>query len=301
MAVATDDIIYIFLPEYPRSRRHEDAGEDDDRQAQFSLSFRASGLIRPDPAINAQLCAFSGIKVVAPPANDENWFPGVGSGLVTGSGASVCQIIHLEWSPNGLGCNMRPILLAMSTTGALIALGENIDRQSTMLSGMRTRGFKAWKTLWGLGAQLPLPDASAESGYRNMNERIQSFSWAKELCKGRALLAYCNDAEEITIMSIQLFSRPRITEPGLEDNVWDLQKIASFDGRGLHTKEDVSYVRVYNLRTELTLDRLRISLIPTLYLTEVPFHLNGAPGTWRMQRDQRFWRIPQRTTLVSVK
>lgn len=157
----------------------------------------------------------------------------------------MCQVIHLEWSPNGLGCNMRPILLVMSTNGALIALGENIDRRSTMVSGMRTRGFKAWKTLWGLGAQLPLPDASVEGGYRNMNERIQSFSWAKEITTGQALLAYCNDVEEIVVMSIRLLSRPRITEPGLEDTMWDLQEVARFDGRGRHTKEDVSCVLIW--------------------------------------------------------
>ncbi|KAM5348381.1 hypothetical protein ACJ41O_008205 [Fusarium nematophilum] len=176
LAVATDDTIYIFLPEYPRGNGPDDAGEEEELQSQFSLSYRASGLIRPDPTINAQLCAFAGIRVVGPPANDENWFPGVGNGLVTGSGASICQIVRLEWSPNGLGCNLRPILTALSTNGGIYALGEHIDRQSTMIAGMQTRSFKAWKTLWGLGAQLPLPDAAVDDGYRNMNERIQAIA-----------------------------------------------------------------------------------------------------------------------------
>lgn len=240
MAVATDDTIYIFIPEYPRGGGPDDAGEDEELQSQFSLSYRASGLIRPDPTINAQLCSFSGIRVAGPPANDENWFPGVGNGLVTGSGASICQIVRLEWSPNGLGCNLRPILTALSTNGGVYALGEHIDMQSTMVAGMRTRSFKAWKTLWGLGAQLPLPDASVEDGYRNMNERIQSFSWAKELAPGRALLAYCNDVEEVAIMSVQLFPRPREGEPSIDETVWDIREVGRFDGRGKHTKEDVS-------------------------------------------------------------
>ncbi|EEU40975.1 uncharacterized protein NECHADRAFT_99299 [Fusarium vanettenii 77-13-4] len=238
LAVATDDTIYIFIPEYPRGGGPDDAGEDEELQSQFSLSYRASGLIRPDPTINAQLCSFSGIRVAGPPANDENWFPGVGNGLVTGSGASICQIVRLEWSPNGLGCNLRPILTALSTNGGVYALGEHIDMQSTMVAGMRTRSFKAWKTLWGLGAQLPLPDASVEDGFRNMNERIQSFSWAKELAPGRALLAYCNDAEEVAIMSTQLFPRPREGEPSIDETIWDIREVGRFDGRGKHTKED---------------------------------------------------------------
>ncbi|KAJ4270452.1 hypothetical protein NW762_002134 [Fusarium torreyae] len=238
LAVSTDDTIYIFLPEYPRSGGPDDGGEDEELQAQYSLSYRASGLIRPDPTLNAQLCSFSGIRVAGPPANDENWFPGVGSGLVTGSGAPICQIVRLEWSPNGLGCNLRPILTALSTSGCIYAIGEHIDRQSTMIAGMRTRSFKAWKTLWGLGAQLPLPDSSQEDGYRNMNERIQSFSWAKEVDAGRGLLAYCNDAEEVAIMTVQLFSRPKEDDPTSEETLWDIREVGRFDGRGRHTKED---------------------------------------------------------------
>ncbi|KAM0321968.1 hypothetical protein ACHAPQ_009193 [Fusarium lateritium] len=238
LAVATDDTIYIFLPEYPRTNGPDDGAEDDELQSQYTLSYRASGLIRPDPTLNAQLCSFSGIRVAGPPANDENWFPGVGSGLVTGSGAPICQIVRLEWSPNGLGCNLRPILTALSTSGCIYAVGEHIDRQSAMISGMRTRGFKAWKTLWGLGAQLPLPDPNEEDGYRNMNERVQSFSWAKEVGAGRGLLAYCNDVEEVAVMAVQLFSRPKEDEVPSEETIWDIQEVARFDGRGRHTKED---------------------------------------------------------------
>lgn len=238
LAVATDDTIYIFLPEYPKASDRDEAS--DEELQQFSLSFRAMGLIKPDPMLNAQLCAFKGLTVTSPRTTEENWFTGVGSGLVTSSGASVCQVIRLEWSPNGLGCNLRPILTTLSSTGAIIAIGEHIDRQSTVITGMRTRGFKAWKTLWGLGAQLPIPDSSVEDGYRNMNERIQAFSWSKEISSGRALLAYCNDAEEIAIMGIQLYSQPKPSDSTVEEAVWDIQEISRFDGRGLHTKEDAT-------------------------------------------------------------
>lgn len=197
-------------------------------------------MIRPDPTINAQMCAQHGVKIPVPRGGDENWFGGVGSGLVTGSGASVSQVVRLEWSPNGLGCNLRPILTALSTNGGIYALGEHIDLQSTVISGMRTRSFKAWRTLWGLGAQMPIPDSTTGEGYRNMDDRIQSFSWAKEIAGGRALLAYVNDAEEIVIMSVQLVSRPKYSESGSEEwDRWEFQEMTRFDGKGIHTKEDV--------------------------------------------------------------
>lgn len=242
LAVATDDVIYIFLPEYPKAGRSSEGGEDESSQHQFSLSMRASGMIRPDPNINGQICALQGIKIPVLRPGDENWFTGVGNGLVTGSGASVSQMIRLEWSPNGLGCNQRPILTALSTNGAIFALGENIDPQSTVISGMRTRSFKAWKTLWGLGAQMPIPDASTEEGYRMVNDRIQSFSWAKEVSGGRALLAYMTDREEVVIMSIQLANRSKSAVNAAEEQSrWEFQELGRFDGSGLHTREDVSF------------------------------------------------------------
>ncbi|CAM1511309.1 Fc.00g088220.m01.CDS01 [Cosmosporella sp. VM-42] len=240
LAVATDDVINIFLPEYPKAGRPDDVDEDD-LQPQFTLGLRASGMIRPDPMINAQLCAQAGVKLTVPRGTEENWFAGVGSGLVTGSGASVCQIIRLEWSPNGLGCNLRPVLTALSTNGGIFVLGEHIDRSSTVISGMRTRSFKAWKTLWGLGALLPFPDDTVEEGYRNMTDRIKSFSWAREISGGRGLLAYTNDAEEVVIMSVHLFSHTMSSEAAFEeDSKWRIQEVARFDGRGLHTKEDAA-------------------------------------------------------------
>ncbi|KAF4999144.1 hypothetical protein FGRMN_2672 [Fusarium graminum] len=255
---ATDDTIYIFLPEYPRTGGPDDGAEDDELQSQYTLSYRASGLIRPDPTLNAQLCSFSGIRVAGPPANDENWFPGVGSGLVTGSGAPIC---------------------------------EHIDRQSAMISGMRTRGFKAWKTLWGLGAQLPLPDPKEEDGYRNMNERIQSFSWAKEVDAGRGLLAYCNDVEEVAVMSVQLFSRPKENEPLSEETIWDIQEVARFDGRGRHTKEDASDITdpdyvphgsAFSLKWSpwLRLEGRRVAILAYLAKNHVGFRKVSILGEW---------------------
>ncbi|EWZ42216.1 hypothetical protein FOCG_02615 [Fusarium oxysporum f. sp. radicis-lycopersici 26381] len=107
-----------------------------------------------------------------------------------------------------------------------------------MIAGMRVRSFKAWKTLWGLGAQLPLPDSNEEDGYRNMNERIQAFSWAKEVDTGRGLLAYCNDVEEVAVMAVQLFSQAKEGDPSCEETRWDIQEVGRFDGRGRHIKED---------------------------------------------------------------
>ncbi|KLP02046.1 uncharacterized protein FFB20_10295 [Fusarium fujikuroi] len=103
---------------------------------------------------------------------------------------------------------------------------------------MRVRSFKAWKTVWGLGAQLPLPDSNEEDGYRNMNERIQAFSWAKEVDTGRGLLAYFNDVEEVAVMAVQHFSQTKEGDPSSEETRWDIQEVGRLDGRGRHIKED---------------------------------------------------------------
>jgi hypothetical protein len=236
LAVATEDAIYIFLPEYPKAGQDGEAAEWETAQPQFSLTFRAAGIIRPDPAINAQLCAFAGVSIPVPKPGDDASFPGVGNGAVTASGGAVSQPARMEWSPSGLGCNLRPILGVMLTNGSVIMLGEHIDAGSTMLSSVRARSFKWWKVLWGLGARLPIPDDTRNSGFRSMNERIVSFSWAKEIATGRALLAYLNDVGEITITGVQFFSRKNEqSQSGAdEDPIWQIHELASFDGSGPH-------------------------------------------------------------------
>ncbi|PON21332.1 hypothetical protein TGAM01_v209783 [Trichoderma gamsii] len=234
LAIATQESIYIFLPDY-LGGHDADADERDASQYQFALSLQPSSVINPSTRINGQLCAQVGVKLPAPRTGEEGSFRGVGNGAVTGSGAALGQVIRVEWSPSGLGCNSRPVLMALTTTGNLITFGEQADSQSTATSSMRTRTFKNWRMLWGLGAKLPIPDSESRDGYRVMDERITSFSWAKEIAPGRALLAYMNDSGEVVVMSAQYHLRRDASKRGSEkDWVWTLTQHVRIDGRGPH-------------------------------------------------------------------
>lgn len=233
LAVATADCIYVFLPEYLSGREGETA--EDATRRQFALSMQPSAILQPSQGINTQLFAQAGIPFPQLVASEDATFRGVGGGALTGSGAALGQVIRVEWSPNGLGSNLRPVLLALTTTGALVAFGEHNNHGSTMTLNLRTRGFKNWKMLWGLGAKLAVPDKRCEGGVRRMNERIVSFSWAKEIASGKALLAYTNDAGEIVVMSIQYFSRQQDSQSASEEEwVWDIRQLARFYGKGPH-------------------------------------------------------------------
>lgn len=89
--------------------------------------------------------------------------------------------------------------------------------------------------LWGLGAKLPVPDSESRDGYRVMDERITSFSWAQEIAPGRALLAYMNDSGEVVIMSVQYHLRRDTSKRGSEKEwIWTLTQHVRIDGRGPH-------------------------------------------------------------------
>ncbi|KAG6006418.1 hypothetical protein E4U21_007084 [Claviceps maximensis] len=250
LAIATTDSIHIFLPEYPRpgNGSADDAADEDAFQPQFTLTLTTSGILRPDPAINGPLCAFAGVSLPAAGPNESFVFRGVGSAEVTKSGSSLGQSLRVEWSPTGLGQNLRPVLSIMTTSGSVVTMGEHIDSRHSMASTLRSRTFRHWKVLWGLGAQLPIPDGKNARGFRNMNERIVSFSWAKEVDSGRALLAYMNDEREVVIMSVQFLNRAsEADEAGAagEESGWEIFEIARFDGKGPHDiahLEDADFV-----------------------------------------------------------
>lgn len=243
LAIATDDTIHIFLPEYPRpGNSPEDAADEDAFQPQFTLALTTSGIIRPDPAINGPLCAFAGVSLPGPDADEPLVFRGVGSAEATRAGSSLGQSLGVEWSPNGLGQNLRPVLSIATTSGSIVALGEHIDSRTAVASSLRSRTFKHWKVLWGLGAQLPIPDGESAAGFRNMNERIVSFSWAREIGSGVALLAYMNDEREVVVMGVQFLKRVQEAASGSmsEELGWEIFEVDRFDGKGPHDVGRVS-------------------------------------------------------------
>ena len=143
--------------------------------------------------------------------------------------------MRIEWSPNGLGQNLRPVLTVLATNGSIVTLGEHIDSGSTIASSATTRTFRNWRFLWGLGALLPIPDGEDARGFREMDERIVSFSWAREILPGRGLLAYANDSREVVVVSVQFCSRQPGPEGSTgEQSAWEICELARFDGRGPH-------------------------------------------------------------------
>ncbi|KAI6783437.1 uncharacterized protein J7T54_004464 [Emericellopsis cladophorae] len=235
LAVATDDTVHIFLPEYNNQSDESEIAI----QSQFTLSISASNCFMPLTGVNNQLCAQAGVTL--PPTNltlkQDGITPGFSKSAVTGRG-TVSQVVRVEWSPNGLGANLRPILMVLTTSGELLALGEQDDPATSGVASFQTRNTKMWKILWGIGAGMPIPAEDHEGAYRTMDERIVGFSWAKEAAPGQALLAYETDQDEIVVMSIQ-----HVTRPG-GGHVWQVREAARFDGDGPHGTELPLYMAV---------------------------------------------------------
>jgi hypothetical protein len=236
--VATDDAIFVFLPEYPKPDHPGDGTEEQGPmlQHQYGLYLRASDVLRPEPAVNRKLCAFAGVALPPPDdgsAGDENLVQRFGHGPVTSSGGSLSQVVRLEWSPDGLGENLRPLLTAMLSSGQLLIMGEHVDRGAGAMYTASMRNTNMWKMLWGLGAGLPLPSEDHKGMYRTMDEYIASFSWANKVAAGQALLAYANDEGEVTIMSVQRFPLAESNTSAPED-MWQVQEVARFDASGPH-------------------------------------------------------------------
>ncbi|KAF4126835.1 hypothetical protein GMORB2_0572 [Geosmithia morbida] len=264
LAVATDDTIHIFFPEYPRPSPQGDeeargnantgppsqdvvaakaAAAAAQQQHQFSLSIHVAGIFLPNPSVNARLCASVGVKLPPPSFPGEEGSDAGGTSYtstmpppsdarrVTGRASSVSQVIRVEWAPNGLGANLRPILLAMTTNGELLALGAHGDDSSSFQTATRSTGTRLWRILWGLGAGMPIPAEDHDGSYRIMDERVTSFSWARRVAPGMGLLAYATDEGNVVVMGVQYFARAG-------DAAWQVRELARFDGLGPHRPAD---------------------------------------------------------------
>ncbi|KAF4846454.1 hypothetical protein CGCSCA4_v006059 [Colletotrichum siamense] len=338
LAVAADDSVHVFLPEYPTpedpstqkpaaappeavddnpqndalpaaaaaaaAAASQDA-ENKSRQQYYTYILRIPLSRKPDPRMNAALFA---AQSLAPPAYEDDYanpgdvdpasvFEGVGSGTVTGYGASLNQLVALEWSPAGVGRNLRPVLAVMLTNGALLVLGEgggagaggggggggNIDL------GARMRNFRDWRILWGAGANLPLPDAGSEDGAYLPKDKIRSFAWARRVDTGRALLAYATDQEEVVVLSVQYYL-PNENDDGSDAGayVWEVEEVARFDGRGPHPTPSITdpdytpYSSAFSLKWSpwLLSDDARTAVISYCARNYVGFRRITIPRAW---------------------
>ena len=211
--MAADDSLHIFLPHYRNPNSGGDEKTSDDREQYYSSPLRLVVPRRLDPRMSIRLLAGSNQNV--PDQKNELDFMGCGVGVVTGFGSALNQVMSVEWSPTGMGPNQRPILTACITKGAIIAWGEAIPPRNANvdLFDARSRGFRFWKTLWGIGANMPLPDASSPTGFSTSGDRITSYSWARQVsADGQGLIAYLTDTGELVMMALQYLEKDETLE-----------------------------------------------------------------------------------------
>ncbi|OHW94764.1 GPI-anchor transamidase precursor [Colletotrichum incanum] len=288
LAVAADDSIHVFLPEFPTPEEPTSTttttkpssapkdhgalevaekdpagvaaaaavvdaqnGSKTSRQQFYTYILRIPTSRKPDPRMNAALFAAQGL--IAPTYDDDyatsaggvaedlsSAFEGVGSGTVTGYGASLNQVVAIEWSPAGLGRNLRAVLAVMLTSGALLVFGEGGGGGGMVDLGARMRNFRDWRILWGVGANLPLPDSGSEDGAYLPKDKVRSFSWAKYLGPGQALVAYATDQEEVVVLSVQYYIPKQVDDDSdAWSHVWEVEELARFDARGPHPSTNI--------------------------------------------------------------
>ncbi|KAK1998966.1 hypothetical protein LX36DRAFT_656031 [Colletotrichum falcatum] len=329
LAVAADDSVHIFLPEFPTPEEPSSATAHKDHDAQdpaekdpagvaaaaaaaavndaqgggktsrqqfYTYILRIPTSRKPDPRMNAALFAARGLDA---PAYDDDYggaaveyassaFEGVGSGTVTGYGASLNQVVSIEWSPAGLGRNLRAALAVMLTSGALLVFGEAGGGAAVDL-GARMRNFRDWRILWGVGANLPLPDAGSEDGAYLPKDKVRSFSWARHLGPGQALMAYATDQEEVVVLSVQYYL-PGHLDDGSDagSHVWEVEELARFNARGPHPSTNIMdpdyipYASAFSLKWSpwLHSDGVRTAVLAYCARNYVGFRRITIPGEW---------------------
>ncbi|KAK1594200.1 uncharacterized protein LY79DRAFT_604862 [Colletotrichum navitas] len=270
------------------------------RQQFYTYILRIPTSRKPDPRMNAALFAAQGLDT---PTYDDDYAPsaggstavedpssafeGVGSGTVTGYGASLNQVVAIEWSPAGLGRNLRAALAVMLTSGALLVFGEGGGGAAVDL-GARMRNFRDWRILWGVGANLPLPDAGSEDGAYLPKDKVRSFSWARYLGPGQALMAYATDEEEVVVLSVQYYLPNHLDESNAGSHVWEVEEMARFDARGPHPSSNIMdpdyipYASAFSLKWSpwLHSDGARTAVLAYCARNYVGFRRITIPSQW---------------------
>jgi hypothetical protein len=159
---------------------------------------------------------------------------GAGYGPITGVGSSMNHVVHMAWSPSGLGVNRRPALGILTSSGVVAMYGDGGTLDNILPRAnegmLQRRELESWVVLWGVGERLLVPGQQAE-----ISENVQGMAWAKEIGPGQALFATVNDVKEVVIISVQ--TMPSETGSGL---VWRVREVARFTAEGPHPEVDVS-------------------------------------------------------------
>lgn len=198
----------------------------------------------------------------APPL-EVNPHPGAGTSIIGGTGSSMNHVVALEWSPPGLGRNLRPVLAVLTGVGSLAVYGDGAHLPFGSAAkpwkvlgqgalGGAARNLEGWLALWAVGENFVVP-GQEEYGY---GEFVRAFAWCREIGPGRALLAYVNDLRELVVVCVG--TRFRTTEDGLDEAVWNVQEVLRMEAAGPHGQPDVSlsmpdYLHVHRIPFPLTL------------------------------------------------
>lgn len=256
LAVAADDSLHVYLPHFRNAPRLGEEEEDDSEweeseggserpwfmrkviEGKRQYSAAPLRILIPqmtDPRVNQILLAKRGAVVDFNEEEDD--FMGVGVGVVTGFGSALNQAAAVQWSPSGLGPNLRPILTALVTKGMVLAWGEMLGAKEQAADG-GTRDFRYWKMLWGLGGSMPLPEGGK---FSVKGDKVTAFAWAGEVAVGRALLGYHIDVDELVVMAVQYVED--VPDDGMNSDgpVWRVDEVARVKVPGPHVRIDVSF------------------------------------------------------------
>ena len=127
---------------------------------------------------------------------------GSGYGPITGVGSSMNHVVHMAWSPSGLGINRRPILAILTGSGTVAMYGDGNSIANILPRAnegmLQHRELTSWMVLWGVGERLMVPGQQAD-----VSENVRGFAWAKEIAPGQALLATVNDLMEVAMETME--------------------------------------------------------------------------------------------------
>lgn len=170
--------------------------------------------------------------------------PGAGTSLIGSTGSTMNHVVALEWSPAGLGRNLRPVLAVLTGAGSLAVYGDGAhlpfgsrDKPWKVMgkgaAAQAERDLGSWLALWAVGENFVVP-GQEKYGY---GEYVKAFAWCREIAPGRALLAYVNDLRELVVICVATCFRT--TGDGLDEAVWNVQEVLRMETIGPHEHLDV--------------------------------------------------------------
>lgn len=177
------------------------------------------------------------------PIYEANPHPGAGIGVIGSAGSSLNHVVAIEWSPAGLGRNLRPVLAVLTGCGSLVMYGEGSPlpfggtvrplKIADSKAQAAVRNLDSWLALWAVGENFVVP-GQEKYGY---GEYIKSFAWCEEIGPGNALLAYINDLRELVVLCVGTAFKK--LGDGLEEAIWNVKEILRVETSGPHGQADV--------------------------------------------------------------